>query len=180
MYRLAVFPIALPPLRERDGDAELLAEHFLQQLNDEAGTDKRFSRAALVDDPRRISWPGNVRELKNAVHRAFIMADDDVELDLAGSACPPIEGECLRVPIGTPLAEMERQAIFATLDHCAGNKRRCRGDAGREPEDALQPAGRVPGGGAARRRCMPSTSGRDRHARRSDHPRRRTVAVHDR
>jgi DNA-binding NtrC family response regulator len=123
LYRLAVFPLALPPLRERDGDAELLAEHFLQQLNAEAGTDKQFSRAALVTI-RTHQWPGNIRELKNAVHRAFIMADEDVELDLAGLACPPIEGECLRVPIGTPLAEMERQAIFATLDHCAGNKRR--------------------------------------------------------
>jgi DNA-binding NtrC family response regulator len=123
LYRLAVFPIALPPLRERDGDAELLAERFLQQLNADAGSHKRFSRAALLTI-RTHQWPGNVRELKNAVHRAFIMADEEVELDLAGLASPPLEGECLRLPIGTPLAEMERQAIFATLDHCAGNKRR--------------------------------------------------------
>ena len=123
LYRLAVFPIALPPLREREGDAELLAEYFLQQHNAEAGTDKRFSRAAVVTI-RTHSWPGNVRELKNAVHRAFIMADATVELDLAGLACPAPEGECLRLRIGTPLAEMERQAIFATLDHCEGNKRR--------------------------------------------------------
>lgn len=123
LYRLAVFPLALPPLRERDGDAELLAEHFLQRFNTESGTDKRFSRAA-IGTIRTHQWPGNVRELRNAVHRAFIMADDLVELDLAGLACPPVEGECLRVPIGTSLAEMERQAIFATLDHCAGNKRR--------------------------------------------------------
>ena len=123
MYRLAVFPIALPPLRERDGDTELLAEHFLQNLNVEGGTSKRFSRAALTTI-RAYHWPGNVRELKNAVHRAFIMAEDVVELDLAGLACPAVEGECLRMPVGTSLAEMERQAIFATLDHCRGNKRR--------------------------------------------------------
>jgi DNA-binding NtrC family response regulator len=123
MYRLAVFPIALPPLRERDGDTELLAEHFLQKLNVESGTSKRFSRAALTTI-RAYHWPGNVRELKNAVHRAFIMAEELVELDLAGLACPPVEGECLRMPVGTSLAEMERQAIFATLDHCRGNKRR--------------------------------------------------------
>jgi len=123
MYRLAVFPIALPPLRERDGDTELLAEHFLQNLNVEGGTAKRFSRAALTTI-RAYHWPGNVRELKNAVHRAFIMAEDVVELDLAGLACPAVEGECLRMPVGTSLAEMERQAIFATLDHCRGNKRR--------------------------------------------------------
>ena len=123
MYRLAVFPITLPPLREREGDTELLAEHFLQKLNVETGTSKRFSRAALTTI-RAYHWPGNVRELKNAVHRAFIMAEDVVELDLAGLACPAVEGECLRVPVGTSLAEMERQAIFATLDHCRGNKRR--------------------------------------------------------
>ena len=123
MYRLAVFPIMLPPLREREGDTELLAEHFLQNLNVEASTSKRFSRAALTTI-RAYHWPGNVRELKNAVHRAFIMAEDVVELDLAGLACPAVEGECLRVPVGTSLAEMERQAIFATLDHCRGNKRR--------------------------------------------------------
>jgi DNA-binding NtrC family response regulator len=123
MYRLAVFPIALPPLREREGDTELLAEHFLQSLNVESSSSKRFSRAALTTI-RAYHWPGNVRELKNAVHRAFIMAEDVVELDLAGLACPAVEGECLRVPVGTSLAEMERQAIFATLDHCRGNKRR--------------------------------------------------------
>jgi DNA-binding NtrC family response regulator len=123
MYRLAVFPIALPPLRERDGDTELLAEHFLQNLNVEGGMSKRFSRAALTTI-RAYHWPGNVRELKNAVHRAFIMAEEFVELDLSGLACPAVEGECLRMAVGTSLAEMERQAIFATLDHCRGNKRR--------------------------------------------------------
>jgi len=115
--------IRLPPLRERDGDAELLAEYFLQCHNDETGATKRLSRAALTTI-RTYHWPGNVRELRNALQRAFIMSDDIVELDLAGLACPPVEGECLRMPIGTPLAEMERQAIFATLDHCHGNKRR--------------------------------------------------------
>ena len=123
MYRLAVFPIVLPPLRERDGDTELLAEHFLQNLNVEGGMSKRFSRAALTTI-RAYHWPGNVRELKNAVHRAFIMAEEFVELDLSGLACPAVEGECLRMPVGTSLAEMERQAIFATLDQCRGNKRR--------------------------------------------------------
>jgi len=124
MYRLAVFPIALPPLRDREGDAELLAERFLAQHNDAEGTGKNFSRQAMATI-RAHRWPGNVRELKNAVHRAFILADDIVELDFAGLACAEPVGDCLRLPVGTPLAEIERQAIYATLDLCEGNKRRC-------------------------------------------------------
>ena len=124
MYRLAVFPISLPPLRERDGDAELLAEHFLQQLNDAEGTDKSLSRQAILTI-RSHRWPGNVRELKNAIQRAFIMADDKIDLDFAELACAEPSGNCLQVLVGSPLAEIERRVIYATLDHCDGNKRRC-------------------------------------------------------
>ena len=124
MYRLAVFPISLPPLRERDGDAELLAEHFLQQLNDAEDTDKALSRRAITTI-RAHRWPGNVRELKNAIQRAFILADDEVDLDFSELAGAEPAGDCLQVPVGSPLAEIERQVIYATLDHCEGNKRRC-------------------------------------------------------
>jgi len=124
LYRLAVFPIALPPLCEREGDAELLAEHFLQHLNAAEGTDKRYSRQAIMTI-RAHRWPGNVRELRNAVQRAFIMADDEIDMDFAGLACAEPVGACLKLPIGIPLAELERQMIYATLDHCDGNKRRC-------------------------------------------------------
>ncbi len=57
MYRLAVFPIGFPPLREREGDAELLAEHFLQQLNAAEGTAKAYSRQAIMT-VRSHRWPG--------------------------------------------------------------------------------------------------------------------------
>jgi DNA-binding NtrC family response regulator len=124
MYRLAVFPIVLPALRDREGDAELLAEHFLGELNDKEGTSKPFSRQSIATI-RAHRWPGNVRELKNAVQRAFILADDEVDLDFAGLECAAPSGNCLRIPIGTPLAEIERKAIYATLDLCEGNKRRC-------------------------------------------------------
>jgi DNA-binding NtrC family response regulator len=124
MYRLAVFPIALPPLRERDGDVELLAEHFLQQLNDAEGTSRQFSRQAIAT-LRAHRWPGNVRELRNAVQRAFILADDVVEIDFASVDCAVPVGNQLRLPVGTPLAEIERQVIYATLDLCEGSKRRC-------------------------------------------------------
>jgi DNA-binding NtrC family response regulator len=124
MYRLAVFPIHLPPLRDREDDAELLAEHFLRELNAQSATHKRLSRTAL-EAIRRHSWPGNVRELRNAIQRAYIMADDFVDLNLGSLACPEARGQKLEFTVGMPLANMERQAIFATLDYCRGNKRQC-------------------------------------------------------
>src|SRR5690606_27101403 len=63
MYRLAVFPLHVPPLRERPGDVPLLAAHFLEQLNRSNGTCKRFS-PAFTESLASRRWPGNVRELK--------------------------------------------------------------------------------------------------------------------
>ena len=125
MYRLAVFPITLPPLRTRGEDVELLARQFLSELNHEAGTDKVFSSASL-SLLRTHPWPGNVRELKNCVQRAFILADEEVELkELAPVVRSSLyEHGCLKFSIGTSLAAMERKTIFATLEHCSGNKRR--------------------------------------------------------
>ena len=125
MYRLAVFPINLPPLRARGDDVELLAHQFLAELNAEAGTEKTLSTASL-SLLRSHAWPGNVRELKNCVQRAFILADKEVELkELAPVVRSAIaDGSCLKFSIGTSLAAMERETIFATLEHCNGNKRR--------------------------------------------------------
>ncbi len=77
LYRLQVFPVMMPPLRERGEDIQLLADYFLGQLNERQGTGKVWSEDSL-DRLRTHSWPGNVRELKNVVHRAFIMADHEI------------------------------------------------------------------------------------------------------
>ncbi len=77
LYRLNVFPIELPPLRDRLSDVALLAEHFLNGISQQEGQAKRFSAQAL----HRLAhyhWPGNVRELRNAVQRAYVMAADEV------------------------------------------------------------------------------------------------------
>ena len=124
LYRLAVFPISLPPLREREGDAELLAERFLAGLNDEEGTRKAFTRQAIATI-RAYPWPGNVRELRNAVERAYILADDEVEVDFGELAGEDADGTCVSIPVGTPLADVERRVIYATLDQCDGQKKRC-------------------------------------------------------
>src|SRR5262249_58250851 len=68
-YRLNVFPIAMPPLRERAEDVELLADHFLARRNARDRPTQRWSPEA-VDKLRAHGWPGNVRELKNVVERA--------------------------------------------------------------------------------------------------------------
>jgi len=123
-YRLNVFPITLPPLRERGEDVELLAEQRLSELNAASGTAKRFTRACL-ERLRRHGWPGNVRELKNVVERAFILAEDDVGVDslpLGVTEVLPASSVVMRV--GTPIAEMERRLILATLDQCEGDKKK--------------------------------------------------------
>lgn|SRR5690606_11441410 len=128
MYRLAVFPIALPPLRTRGDDILLLARHFLAEFNADAACAKTLSDEAMAE-LRRRPWLGNVRELKNCLQRAFILADDIVgaehlaPLDGLESERSSLAGR-LHFEIGTPLAEMERQTIFATLDHCGGNKKK--------------------------------------------------------
>ena len=75
MYRLNVFPIDLPPLRDRLTDVALLAEHFLRLISVQEGRVKTFEPEAL-EQLARHRWPGNVRELRNAVHRAYVMAED--------------------------------------------------------------------------------------------------------
>lgn len=125
-YRLNVFPLELPALRERDEDLLFLADRFLQALNDEAGQSKRFSveaRQALQD----YAWPGNVRELKNFVHRAFVLAETDViEAALLHPEVAPGTGvsDAFSVPLGASLAEADRRLILTTLERCGGVKKR--------------------------------------------------------
>lgn len=123
-YRLCAFPIRLPPLRNRGSDVLLLASHFLRELGDEHGREVRLSDEAS-DRLRIHDWPGNVRELKNAMTRAFIMADDVIEAeDLPQAILDPNEpsGDLLRVRVGESIAEAEKKLIFATLQHNDGDK----------------------------------------------------------
>jgi DNA-binding NtrC family response regulator len=122
-YRLSVFPIQVPALRDRIDDIDLLAEHFLAGFNAKEGTSKTFSRAAL-QRLRAHDWPGNVRELRNVVERAFIMSEDTIGLDsvpLGGGGDGAVSS--LNLKIGMSLAEAERRMILATLDHCDGDKK---------------------------------------------------------
>lgn len=93
-YRLSVFPIALPPLRERSDDIPALARHFLQRLSGGAGMSLSPDAMALLT---AHPWPGNVRELRNVIERAFILADGG----------PVISPEQIRLRKPCPSAESE-------------------------------------------------------------------------
>jgi DNA-binding NtrC family response regulator len=91
-YRLNVFPIAMPPLRDRREDVELLADYFLDKVNDRDKTTKRWSPEA-IEKLIAHHWPGNVRELKNAVERAAILADSVIGPDLIAITGGQLEAE---------------------------------------------------------------------------------------
>ena len=127
LYRLAVFHLSIPPLRRRGRDINLLARSFLQKLNEAEGLHKGFS----TDSLRYLhehSWPGNVRELYNTVQRAFILADDELDLRAASDYGPELgelsvaENAPVTFPEGMSLAEVQRYVILETLRRCAGNK----------------------------------------------------------
>jgi DNA-binding NtrC family response regulator len=138
MYRLCVIPVTVPPLRRRESDALLLAQMFLDQLNAEHGESKYLSEVAKqrIDTHR---WPGNVRELKNVIHRAFVLSDDEVAVDIdapiEGGLEPATQSEpqtptslyageafSVKIPVGMSLDNAERALITATLDSVSGSK----------------------------------------------------------
>jgi two-component system, NtrC family, response regulator AtoC len=152
LYRLNIFPIELPPLRDRAADIPLLANHFLAAICEQEGAVRRFTPTALstlVEYP----WPGNVRELRNAVQRAYVMAQDEFidetwlptadgarlasgwgPLDAAltpavrfpaPAAAPAVEAvPSVTLPIGSSIAEAERMLMLATLRHFNHHKER--------------------------------------------------------
>jgi DNA-binding NtrC family response regulator len=132
-YRLNVFPLHVPTLRERGHDVEVLAQHFLQEIAEREGRPRRFSPAAL-ERLAAHTWPGNVRELKNAVQRAAILGDEEIgpeSLPLEGVETPSHAGArpaagpgALTFTPGMPLAALERAMILASVEHFGGDKKR--------------------------------------------------------
>lgn len=131
-FRLAHFPINIPPLRERGCDIVGLAKHFIAHRNANEVAPKAILASAL----ERIAahtWPGNVRELKHCIERAFILADDTIKDEHLIFDTPPLEtGSTLedRVPAGVALEEIEKAAIMNTLEENEGNKKETAEDLG--------------------------------------------------
>jgi formate hydrogenlyase transcriptional activator len=110
-YRLNVFPITLPPLRERGDDIPLLVEHFVQKFGRRQGKSIDRIPDEVMEVLRRHDWPGNIRELQNVIERAVIMTTGHV-LNLQVTAHRT--QEAVSAPIKT-LADAERAHITATL-----------------------------------------------------------------
>lgn len=135
MYRLCVIPVSVPPLRERGTDSLLLAALFLDRLNAENGTDKKLA-AETRQQIASYRWPGNVRELKNVIHRAYVMSDEEVRIDVGGEFVPitapaaalraaeGVSGNEVTIRVGTSLELAERALIMATLTSLDGSKSR--------------------------------------------------------
>ena len=117
-YRINVFSMFLPPLRERGDDIRLLADHFVTKYAMSMGVEARGVSDEAMELLRQHSWPGNVRELENAIERAMVVARDQVirpeHLPLG-----PAPGAA-RTEVGS-LADMERQHIARILTETEGN-----------------------------------------------------------
>lgn len=133
-FRLAIVPVHLPPLREREGDVRLLAKCFLDRL---AAQHEGGPRRIDTDSLRRLeghAWRGNVRELANVIERGFLLADDDclrIGPDVLGGGDDPSDGvDAAQVPAmaasfqlarAQALDEFERRFVCRALKESAGN-----------------------------------------------------------
>jgi Nif-specific regulatory protein len=148
-YRLNVFPIHLPPLRDRPGDIAPLCEHFIQKYARSIGKAVRGVDPGALASLAAYAWPGNVRELENVIERAMILARGTVltaaDLEFsrrpgtataAAIAAPPVTSPARTAPLGAGaaagreggarplqerLSEQERAEIVASIDQAQGN-----------------------------------------------------------
>jgi two-component system response regulator HydG len=125
-YRLNVIAITCPTLAERREDIPLLVDHFVEIYCRKNGRPRMTVTREALDRLLAYAWPGNVRELENAIERAVVLGRDNRigpdNLPPSIAEAEPSQGE-LRFPVGTPLEEVERRAIHATLAHTGGDKR---------------------------------------------------------
>ncbi len=137
-YRLNVFPLVMPPLRERKVDIQALASHFLSEVGEKERRGITSFEPRALDVLDRHDWPGNVRELRNAVHRAYVLSDppairaEAVEsvlgaprpvepqpaADQAGESWPAVP-----VRVGEKLEDVERKLLIATLEAVKGDRK---------------------------------------------------------
>ena len=124
-FRLAVFPITIPTLRERKEDIPLLAKTFIEEFNKDNGS--KFSwQESQLNTLQAYDWPGNVRELRHFVHRAAIMSDPTKQvIELPKTIESPFAKKQSTAPAlqaGRTIEDVEKELIYATLEKVNGNK----------------------------------------------------------
>jgi formate hydrogenlyase transcriptional activator len=120
-YRLNVFPICLPPLRDRLGDIPCLVWHFVRKYSQRLQRNIEHIPDEVVDVLERYDWPGNIRELQNVVERAAILCEGDtfsIDETSLKREIPQRSGPA--VPLATTIADREREIIEAALAECGG------------------------------------------------------------
>src|ERR1700760_2888854 len=130
-FRLNVFHINLPPLREHKDDVPLLVDHILRDVNTKHGKHVRGIGAEVLDIFMSHTWPGNIRELRNILERAAIMCEKEL---ITRSCLPeefgrtaakgPSDLSSIKFPVGTTVDAMERELILQTLSATSNNKTR--------------------------------------------------------
>jgi Nif-specific regulatory protein len=124
-YRLNVFPVHIPPLRERKSDVLLLANYFVEKYSKANHKNVRRISTPAIDMLMSYHWPGNVRELENCIERAVILSDDDV---LHGHYLPPTlqtaeaSGTNIKETLQDKLDRLEREMIIDALKDTRGNR----------------------------------------------------------
>jgi DNA-binding NtrC family response regulator len=137
-FRLSVFPITIPPLRERPDDIGMLATHFIERFSRDQNKKALMLAPSAIDALTAYPWPGNVRELQNCIERAVILTEGDTiharHLSLAfreSPAQPTVdEGPWSHIDLSGTLAdatqriisEVERRKIEQALKDAAGNR----------------------------------------------------------
>jgi formate hydrogenlyase transcriptional activator len=122
-YRLNVFPIRVPPLREREGDIPLLLEYLIDRYGKKAGKKFTYIAKSTLELFQGYDWPGNIRELQNVVERAVVLCDSDtfaIDETWLKAQSPSGSKSNPAVPLSTSLSNHERELIEAALAESGG------------------------------------------------------------
>lgn len=129
-HRVVVFPVELPPLRQRTEDLPALVEHFAGQVCAQNGWKPAVIAADAMDALKQYAWPGNIRELRNVVERLLLLADGAVKAQTVALALPALRAAAAKPapaheaedgPLAARVAAYERAAVLAELDRYGRN-----------------------------------------------------------
>jgi len=118
-HRIYVFPLRMPPLRERSEDIPVLTEHFSRQVAEQNGWKPKVFQREAIEALGRYAWPGNVRELRNVVERLLLLADSEVDAAMVATALPgrrPARATAAAGTLSERVEGYERDVILAELE----------------------------------------------------------------